>query len=133
MSEYPRSLLDNQVCRVFFSSPFNGMQDERELLARRYWPRLQSYCEAHGVVFRAVDLRWGITHEAAQNAQVLNICLNELSRSDILVGFFGQRYGWHGTDDQILQMNFDNVTGKFPWVNEFRDRSVTEIEFLHGF
>ena len=133
MTDYPKSLYDKHVCRVFFSSPFNGMQAEREILARRYWPRLQSYCESHGVHFRAVDLRWGITHDAAENAQVLNICLNEINRSDILVGFYGQRYGWHGLNDAVLQSNFDNVSTKYPWVNEYRDRSVTELEFLHGF
>ena len=133
MTDFPKTLHDRHVCRVFFSSPFNGMQAEREILACRYWPRLQSYCESHGVHFRAVDLRWGITHEAAENAQVLNICLNEINRSDILVGFYGQRYGWHGLNDAVLQSNFDNVFTKYSWVNDYRDRSVTELEFLHGF
>ena len=133
MSDYTASLHDKHVCRVFFSSPFNGMKAEREILASRYWPRLQSYCESRGVHFRAVDLRWGITQEAAENAQVINICLNEINRSDIFVGFYGQRYGWSGINDAVLQSNFNTVALQYPWIHTYRDRSVTELEFLHGF
>ncbi len=45
---------------------------------------------------------------------------------------FAQRYGWHGLDDPDLQANMTNAVEKYPWVDEFRDRSVTELEFLHG-
>ena len=132
MISFPSSLHDPRVCRVFISSPFNGLLEERDILAKNYWPRLKSYCESKGVHFCTVDLRWGISHNAAADAQIFNICLNEVNRSDIFIGFFGQRYGWHGIEDQILQMNFDNVKDKFPWIDKYRDRSVTEIEFLHG-
>ena len=30
-------------------------------------------------------------------------------------------------------MNFDNAVGRYPWLNTVRDKSVTELEFLHGF
>lgn len=45
---------------------------------------------------------------------------------------FLQRYGWHGESDALLQQNFDNAVGRYPWLANFRDRSVTELEFLHG-
>lgn len=43
-----------------------------------------------------------------------------------------QRYGWHGRNDDNLQDNFDNALGRYPWLENFRDKSVTELEFLHG-
>ncbi|ESO87647.1 hypothetical protein LOTGIDRAFT_166228 [Lottia gigantea] len=125
-------LKDPRVCRIFFSSPFGGIEDEREELTRKYFPQIHHLCNSHGVQFVPVDMRWGITKEAGENAQVINICLRELDRSDMFVGFFGQRYGWHGDKDELLQQNFDNAVPRYPWLEKFRDKSVTELEFLHG-
>ncbi|KAK3592936.1 hypothetical protein CHS0354_011736 [Potamilus streckersoni] len=125
-------LKDPGTCRIFFSSPFNGMEEEREELTRKYFPQIHHLCNSKGLQFVAVDMRWGITAESSENAQVINICLRELDRSDMFVGFFGQRYGWHGAEDKVLQQNFDNAVGRYPWLNDVRDKSVTELEFLHG-
>ena len=83
-------LKDPGVCRIFMSSPFNGLEEERELLTKHYWPRVQSLCASRGVQMHLVDMRWGITEEAGKLAQTALICLKELDRSDIFVGFFGQ-------------------------------------------
>lgn len=90
MTLQTRALQDKKTCRIFFSSPFGGMEDEREELTRRYFPKIHHLCSLHGIQFVAVDMRWGITSEASSSAQVINICLRELDRSDIFVGFFGQ-------------------------------------------
>ena len=66
------------------------MEEEREELTRKYFPQIHHLCNAHGIQFVAVDMRWGITKESAESAQVINICLGELDRSDIFIGFFGQ-------------------------------------------
>ncbi|XP_022344302.2 TPR repeat-containing protein DDB_G0287407-like [Crassostrea virginica] len=108
------------------------MEGEREELTRKYFPQIQHFCNQYGVHFVAVDMRWGITSEASSNSQVINICLREVDRSDFFAGFFGQRYGWHGRDDTSLQENFDNAVGRYPWLEDVRDKSVTELEFLHG-
>ncbi|CAD5111484.1 DgyrCDS793 [Dimorphilus gyrociliatus] len=129
---YPKELKEPKVLRIFFSSPFNGMEIEREELTKRYWPRIQSLCNVHGLQFRAVDMRWGITSQSSDAARVIQICLAEAARSDIFVGFYGQRYGWHGENDKTLQKNFDNALPSFPWIDKYRDRSVTELEFLAG-
>ena len=83
-------LKDPHICRVFFSSPFNGLEEEREELTKIYWPQLQSLCASQGIQFVPVDMRWGITTELSDSAQTINICLRELDRSDVFVGFFGQ-------------------------------------------
>lgn len=83
-------LKNPQTFRVFFSSPFKGMEDEREELTRRYVPQIQHMCSEKGLQFVAVDMRWGITKEASENGQTICICLRELDRSDMIIGFFGQ-------------------------------------------
>ena len=42
-----------------------------------------------------------------------------------------QRYGWHGKD-QELQRNYTVAQDHYPWLGKYRDRSITEVEFLHG-
>ncbi|XP_067679704.1 TPR repeat-containing protein DDB_G0287407-like [Haliotis asinina] len=125
-------LKDPRTCRIFFSSPFGGMEEERDELTRKYFPQLQHLCSSRGVQFVPVDMRWGITSEAADNAQTVNICLKEVDRCDIFVGFYGQRYGWHGLQDTALQQNIDKALSRYPWLKNKRDCSVTELEFLQG-
>ena len=79
-----------QTARVFFSSPFGGLEDEREELTKKYWPRLASMCSKAGYEFVPVDLRWGITTEMSSSASTIEVCLREMDRSDMIVGFFGQ-------------------------------------------
>ena len=43
-----------------------------------------------GIQFVPVDMRWGITLDHSAQAQTINICLREIDRSDMFVGFFGQ-------------------------------------------
>ncbi|XP_077991343.1 TPR repeat-containing protein DDB_G0287407-like [Glandiceps talaboti] len=123
---------ETRIARVFFSSPFRGLEMEREELTKKYWPRLSSMCSKAGYEFVPVDLRWGITSEKTSNAGTVEVCLREIDRSDLFVGFFGQRYGWNGVHDELLQRSFDVAATKYPWLKQYRDRSVTEIEFLHG-
>lgn len=83
-------LRDPRVVKIFFSSPFGGMEEEREEMTRRYFPQIHHACNSKGLQFVAVDMRWGITAESSENAQVINICLREIDRSDMFIGFFGQ-------------------------------------------
>jgi len=78
-------------------------------------------------------LTFASSSQAAKEAQVIKICLGEIDRSDIFVGFYGQRYGWFGAEgDELLSKTFQQAEGLYPWINQFRDRSVTELEFRHG-
>lgn len=47
---------------VFFSSPFGGMERERDLLTKLYFPELRVMCEQAGLTFVPIDLRWGAFH-----------------------------------------------------------------------
>ena len=79
-----------KTARVFFSSPFGGLEEEREELTKKYWPRLSSICKRAGYEFVPVDMRWGITSEMSSNAATIEICVREMDRSDMIVDFFGQ-------------------------------------------
>ena len=46
-----------RVVRVFVSSTFRDMHEEREELVKRVFPELRKHCEARGVTWTEVDLR----------------------------------------------------------------------------
>src|SRR4030042_3819006 len=84
-----------RVSRVFISSTFQDMKDEREELVKRVFPRLRKICEERGVVWGEVDLRWGITDEQRAEGKVLPICLQEINECrPYFIGILGERYGW---------------------------------------
>ena len=121
-----------RTIRVFYSSPFRGLEREREMLSGVYWPRVGQACAQRGFTFVPIDFRWGITEESSSAANTVSICLNEVSRADLFVGFFGARYGWHGSSDSSLQLAIDKAIPQYPWLEQYRDRSVTEMEFLEA-
>ena len=121
------SQLDERVIRVFVSSTFQDMQEEREVLVKQIFPQLRKLCDHRGVAFTEIDLRWGITEEQSKQGKVLPICLAEIERCrPFFIGLLGQRYGWVPKD--IPQELMDDQ----PWLAEHRHRSVTELEILHG-
>ncbi len=119
--------LQERVVRVFVSSTFRDMQAEREELVKRVFPQLRKLCEERGVAFVDVDLRWGVTDEEAAEGKVLPICLAEIERCrPFFIGLLGQRYGW------IPQQIPNELIESQPWLAEHRNKSVTELEILHG-
>ena len=49
--------------RVFISSTFQDMQEERDVLVKKIFPQLRKICMDRGVGFTEVDLRWGVTED----------------------------------------------------------------------
>jgi ATP/maltotriose-dependent transcriptional regulator MalT len=116
-----------RVIRVFVSSTFRDMQAEREELVKRIFPQLRKLCEARGIVWGEVDLRWGITDEQKAEGHVLPICLTEIHNCrPYFIGLLGERYGWVPQD-----VSHELMEGT-PWLAEYRQHSVTELEILHG-
>lgn len=113
--------------RVFVSSTFRDMQAEREELAKRSFVRLRRLCAERDVVFTEVDLRWGITEEAAAEGMVLPVCLEEIRACrPFFIGLLGERYGWvpESVPAELIEAE--------PWLAEHLGKSVTELEILHG-
>jgi hypothetical protein len=82
----------DRVIRVFVSSTFADMHAEREELVKRVFPELRKLCEARGVTWGEVDLRWGIPDE--RQGEVLPICLEEIHRCrPYFIGILGERLG----------------------------------------
>jgi nephrocystin-3 len=110
-------------------------------LVVRQFPRLEKLCNERGVFFAPLDLRWGVTSEQSGSGQVIKICLEEINQSrPYFVCSLGFRNGWalSAEDDpdndgvQLLLKTFAIAIDSFPWVSTKYDRSVTEIEILHG-
>ena len=45
--------------RVFVSSTFSDLKEERNALQKNVFPELREFCRQHGCRFQAIDLRWG--------------------------------------------------------------------------
>jgi hypothetical protein len=113
--------------RVFLSSTFLDMQEEREELIRRTFPALREGCEARGVNWGEVDLRWGVTRAQAEKGLALPICLAEIDECrPFFLAILGERYGW--VPDAIGP----ELVARYPWLDGLTGRSVTELEIRHG-
>lgn len=82
-------------CAPFVSSTFRDFGPERDHLVKKaqtahcplrlikiesqVFPRLDGLCRACGSYFAPVDLRWGVTHSAAQQGQVVRLCLEYIA------------------------------------------------------
>ena len=53
--------INNRVIRVFISSTFRDMQDERDELMKKTFPVLRRKAAERDVTLTELDLRWGIT------------------------------------------------------------------------
>ena len=125
------SLIDNRVVRVFISSTFQDMEDERKYLITRTFPRLRQFAEQRDVMLTELDLRWGITEEESMSGKVVDICFREIENSiPFFIGIIGNRYGWV-PDAKDLN---EDVRERFPSVAGYLDRhlSVTEMEMQFG-
>jgi tetratricopeptide (TPR) repeat protein len=116
-----------RAIRVFVSSTFRDMQAEREELVKRVFPQVRRLCEARGVGWSEVDLRWGVTDEQKAEGAVLPVCLAEIDRSrPYFLGLLGRRYGW------VPEELPEDLAAQLPWLTELEGTSVTEMEVLHG-
>ncbi len=103
------------IFRVFVSSTFGDMVDERRTLQREVFPRLQAHCRERGARFQAIDLRWGISAEAARDRRTMSICLAEVRRCRMVspalnfVALLGSRYGWRPLPAAIPGADFDRL------------------------
>ena len=89
-----KDMADNRSIRVFVSSTFRDMQEDRDYLVKFVFPQLRKLCDARGVTWGEVDLRWGITDEEAAEGKVLPLCLQEIHRCQpYFIGLLGDRTG----------------------------------------
>lgn len=61
---------DSRQIRVFISSTFRDMKQERDYLVKFTFPQLRKLCESRGAVWGEVDLRRGVTDEQNEGERV---------------------------------------------------------------
>lgn len=126
--------LDNRQIRVFISSTFKDLQEERDYLITKVFPLLQAEAEKRDTTVTPLDLRWGITEDDAKSGKVLQICLQEIENSHpFFIGIIGNRYGWCPPKEELEK----NEILKERW-GDWLERdltnglSVTEMEIQYG-
>ena len=119
MNEFSSSKSIQQVpriFRVFVSSSFTDLKEERNRLQEFVFPRLQELCTSHGCLFQAIDLRWGISNEAGLDQKTMQICFDELRRCQNtsprpnFIVLLGDRYGWQPLPEKIPSDEFDCIS-----------------------
>src|SRR5712691_536729 len=104
--------------RVFVSSTFEDLKEERNVLQEKVFPKLEKFCLKKGARFQAIDLRWGVREEAGRDQKTMDICLGEIARcqkSGIKPNFIvllGERYGWRPAPAHIRQEEFDRIVAR---------------------
>lgn len=119
------------VIRVFISSTFRDLDEERNYLVRKVFPETNEFLDDKQV--NEIDLRWGITDEQSRQKRVVDLCLKYLYESrPFFVGIIGERYGSIASPNNIeLSPLVEEV---YPRIHEDLNKglSITEIEIING-
>jgi len=120
---------EKRSIRVFVSSTFRDMIEDRNALMTHTWPELRRFCRERHVELVEVDLRWGIAEEQSTRKETLKLCLDEIRACrPFFIGLLGERYGWVPGDDAFTA----DLKEEQPWLRDLHGKSVTELEILHG-
>jgi len=107
--------MTGKTFRLFVSSTFSDLKEERNALQEKVFPRLRELCLKHGCRFQAVDLRWGVREEAGLDQQTMKICLGEIERCRKItprpnfIVLLGDRYGWRPSPPDIPAEEFESL------------------------
>lgn len=121
----------NRNIRIFISSTFSDMQDERDHLVNHVFPILRRKAEERNVTVTEVDLRWGITKEDSDSGRTVAICMEEIDNTrPFFIGLLGHRYGSTGKD---LSGDIE-TSDRYEWLKKDLESglSITEIEIQYG-
>ncbi len=108
----------SKTFRIFVSSTFSDLKEERNALQKYVFPRLRELCMQHGCRFQAIDLRWGVSEEASRDQQTMKICLEEIKRCQRVtprpnfIVLLGDRYGWRPLPEEIPEDEFHQIFGR---------------------
>ncbi|MCD7885892.1 MAG: DUF4062 domain-containing protein [Lachnospiraceae bacterium] len=96
-----------RMIRIFISSTFEEFETERNLLETEVFPELDALCRTNAFSFQVIDLRWGVSRQAALDNQTVQICFDEIERCQRLsprpnfLVMAGSRYGWRPLPSDI--------------------------------
>ncbi|KAK3612217.1 hypothetical protein CHS0354_039489 [Potamilus streckersoni] len=115
--------LPKSIVKIFLSSTFSDMREERNMLAREVYPRLQKICAAQDLEFQVVDMRWGVTDDSQNDHSVEKICLLEVEncQKDSLGPNFmlitGDRYGFQPIPTELSVDEFSMIRKEIQEMN----------------
>ena len=119
--------------RIFVSSTFRDMQEEREHLVKKIFPEIRALCRERGIIFTEIDLRWGLTEEEASLGRIIRSCLEEIDRCrPYFFCILGSRYGWI---PELHEIYTDaDLLRQYPWIEDMamEESSIVEMEVEHG-
>jgi WD40 repeat protein len=105
----------SRTFRVFISSTFSDLKEERNALHKEVFPKLKQLCQKQGCNFQAIDLRWGVSEEAALDQRTASICLQEVERCQRItprpnfIILLGNRYGSTPLPEEIDALEFERI------------------------
>ncbi len=105
----------SKTFRIFVSSTFADLAEERNALQSSVFPRLRALCEQSGARFSPVDLRWGVSTEAGEDQRTMFICLQEIRRCQQttprpnFIVLLAERYGWQPLPAEIPVADFERL------------------------
>jgi serine/threonine protein kinase/tetratricopeptide (TPR) repeat protein len=118
--------------RLYISSSFGDLDDERAHLAGKIFPEIRALCRQRGIGFTEIDLRWGLAEEELQG-EAIRTSLQEIDRCrPYFIGIAGDRYGRALELHRIYQD--PELIARHPWIEDaaIEGASLLEIEFRHG-
>ncbi|XP_047443934.1 NACHT domain- and WD repeat-containing protein 1, partial [Mugil cephalus] len=113
-----RTKTKSNMIRVFISSTFTDMSSERRALLEKSYPEIQTFCRGLGLVFEAVDLRWGIRSVPSGDHEACEIFLQEIqtcqrvSAGPAFVALLGNRYGHRALPRVVPEKLFQVLLSK---------------------
>ncbi len=126
--------MKSRSIRVFISSTFHDMNEERDHLNNIIFPQIREYCENRFLQFIPIDLRWGIPEEDSKNGLVLSVCMEEIDNTrPFFIGILGSRYGWQPTNKELDSLR-PGVQHRCSWLRQkvAEGASITEMEMEYG-
>lgn len=121
----------NSVVKIFISSTFKDLEEERKIIRTKIIPVLQSYANKYAVSIIPIDLSWGITDTESLSKKVLERCLLEIDNSrPFFIGIIGVKYGWIPKETDLSTNTFALYPCVRKWLN--LQKSITEMEMLYG-
>ena len=126
--------------KIFLSSSFQDMHEERDYLLGDVFPLLELVLRCYYIRLRVVDLR-GSAQQCEQEAferEVFRMCLDEMDAcKPRMIGLIGNRYGWvpyrMGQSDAMMEGIVKKLAAEHGLsLYDVSDKSITHLEILYG-
>ncbi|MEM3191588.1 MAG: tetratricopeptide repeat protein [Candidatus Parvarchaeota archaeon] len=115
--------------RIFISSTFRDLEDERDYLKKVTFPELIRESRKRGLNVTDVDLRWGINEDSM--LKVLNVCFDQIDKArPHFIGILGNSYGTVPGKEDIAKLTNVPEDQKERWIRN--SYSITHMEMDFG-